>query len=310
MIGGDIAFFMEKVGYKGSVYLWTIEQGKDQGWRYLLGVYLNLVIWFGLSLLLFQLALYLKLIRNTGEDLIVSSAIGSYILSNLMFGVWGLGLWGVMRWIHKRDWRTLIRPGGSIRRGRIVQGFIVWSILIGVPMLLRYGVDPEGLSLSGNWQQWLPFAGLALILTPVQTTVEELFFRGYLIQGLSHLSRRSIVLCGISALIFTLPHLNNPELVYGFWPLSLYYFCFGLLHAWVVLRDGGLELAIGLHAANNLFVALLVTHDNAVIETPALFTTTGFDAWVVLLSFIVRALAFSYLFFPLPIGRKQPQPAR
>jgi len=283
---------------KGALYLDGARLGQPQGWRYGVGIYLNFTLWLALGLVLFQLALLLGIAELEGDQIVIRDPINSYILSNLMFVVWGLGLWGVMSGIHRRHWRTLISPTAQIDWGRIGQGFGVWLALIGGPTVLAYGLDPQILTATVDWGRWLPFAGLALIMTPVQTTVEELFFRGYVIQGLSLISRRSGFLCGISALIFALPHLNNPEMIYGFWPLGLYYLAFGWIHAWVTLQDGRLELAMGLHAANNLFAALLITYDNAVIETPALFSSTGVDPWAILWGFLLRSAGFCYLFFP------------
>ncbi len=295
---------------QGGIYLDVAHQGQPQRWRYLAGIYLNFTIWFGLSLLLFQVAMMSGIARQDQDRIVIVEPLHNYILANLMFGFWGLGLWGVMRWIHRRDWRTLISADGQIDRLRIAQGFGVWMALIGGPTLLAYGLDPQILSVTIDWGRWLPFAMLALIMTPVQTTVEELFFRGYLLQGLGLITRRTGVLCGISAVIFALPHLNNPEVAHGFWPLCLYYFAFGWIHAWVTLRDGRLELAIGLHAANNLFAALFVTYEDAVIETPALFASAGFHPWAVLWGFLIRSLGFCYLFFAPQIKlklKKDPQ---
>ena len=47
----------------------------------------------------------------------------------------------------------------------------------------------------------------------------------------------------------------------------------------MTLLDGGIELAAGYHAVNNLFMGLVVNTDSAVIVTPSLFTIQrdGYD---------------------------------
>jgi hypothetical protein len=56
---------------------------------------------------------------------------------------------------------------------------------------------------------------------------------------------------------------------------SLYYLMMGAFFALVTLRDNRLELAIGAHAANNLFVALLVNPGQSGMPTQAVWQTIG-----------------------------------
>lgn len=39
----------------------------------------------------------------------------------------------------------------------------------------------------------------------------------------------------------------------------------------VIEIDGGLEAAIGIHAANNLFAAIFVNYENSALPTPSVF---------------------------------------
>ena len=63
----------------------------------------------------------------------------------------------------------------------------------------------------------------------------------------------------VSSLLFALPHLLNPE-VYGanLWIAFLPYLTTGLLLSLITLRDGTLELAMGVHAINNIIAFLFV----------------------------------------------------
>lgn len=82
---------------------------------------------------------------------------------------------------------------------------------------------------------------MTLCLTPLQTATEELLFRGYVMQGLSLLVKRPVAIAVISSVIFTLPHLANPEVARAPLLVPLQYVTIGLLLAAVTLRDGRLE---------------------------------------------------------------------
>jgi len=87
-----------------------------------------------------------------------------------------------------------------------------------------------------NLTRFLPFLFLALFFIPIQTSAEELFFRGYLLQEIGLRSRNIWVLSCISGLLFGLPHLLNPEATVNFPLLGFYYFAFGF--SWRLLPCG------------------------------------------------------------------------
>ena len=97
-----------------------------------------------------------------------------------------------------------------------------------------------------------------------------------------------------------LPHLlANPELDSGFLLVALYYFGFGAFLAWVSLRDGTLELAIGAHAANNLFGAIVLGFEGSALNTPSLFYADRFVPAYSLIQFLVAAALFYVVVFVL-----------
>jgi hypothetical protein len=83
---------------------------------------------------------------------------------------------------------------------------------------------------------------------------------------------RGAILITITSLLFTIPHLGNPEMARGEVWGALGYFGFGVFCAVITLQDQGLELALGVHAANNLFASVLVNSWDSVLPSQALFT--------------------------------------
>ncbi len=156
-------------------------------------------------------------------------------------------LYGVVR-LHRRPWRSLIAPDLHIDRRRLaIGGGVEFAILVGQLAIVQ--------ALTGwSWRLVMPGAAaaaafaLGLVLIPLQAASEEILFRGYLTQALGRAVRSRILIAGIVGLLFGLLHLH----AHG--PLTVPYFLIvALIFSLVSLRDDRLELAIGGHAAMNLF---------------------------------------------------------
>ena len=153
--------------------------------------------------------------------------------------------------------------------------------------------------------RFLPFLVLALIFIPIQTSTEELFFRGYLLQELGLHWKNILVLSCFSGLIFGLPHLLNPEATVNYPLLGFYYFAFGFSLAFITLREGRLELALGAHAANNLFSVIVANYTVTVLPSPSLFTIKVLDAVFSVPAAVLGMVIFLFLFVG-PWRRKEP----
>lgn len=91
-----------------------------------------------------------------------------------------------------------------------------------------------------------------LAFLPVWAFFEEVLFRGWLLQQFAALTRNLLAILLIDALIFAFSH-GQTDI-----GASVSHTVFGLVLGYAVLRLGGLEFAVGAHAANNLLLALLV----------------------------------------------------
>ena len=89
----------------------------------------------------------------------------------------------------------------------------------------------------------------------------------------------------LTSLLFGLLHIGNPEVGKLGYGIMLYYIGTGFFLGILTLMDEGLELALGFHAANNLFTALLVTANWTAFQTPSVLRdvsepSMGFDVLV------------------------------
>lgn len=187
---------------------------------------------------------------------------------NLLPFVFGLfGIWIVIRRFHGQPFLELVTGRPAIDWRRCLLGFVLWGSISGSIVWISYLTAPE--DFVWNFRPG-PFAVMALIsvaLIPIQTSVEELIFRAYLMQGFALLARNRWFPLLMTSLIFGLLHAFNPEIDKLGYVILLYFIGTGLFLGVVTLMDDGTELALGFHAANNLVTALLVTADWTALQT-------------------------------------------
>jgi hypothetical protein len=275
-------------------------------WRYIAGSFTILFTWLiiggiATAILLIALGIFQGLPLEDLTQLVFDPSLLGYIpyylVLNFGFLFFLAGIWITIRLIHGRSFRSLITASKFVSWRRVGIGFIAWAGLLGIGTLVEYIFSPETFSITFDARIFFPFAVLAILITPLQTTAEELFFRGYLVQAGSRISRNWIFLSLWSGVLFALPHMTNPEVASNFWVVLLTYFVLGAFLAWISLKDGTIELAIGVHAANNLMAGLLVTFPESVLPTPAILTTTHFDPVFSLISELIICALFYLVVF-------------
>jgi membrane protease YdiL (CAAX protease family) len=173
-------------------------------------------------------------------------------------------------------------------------------ILLGV----SYWLQPNDLMLTFSPGKWLLLLVTSLLLTPIQIAAEELFCRGYLMQGLGLLTRNRWVLVSVPSVLFALGHFSNPEMARGAVWMALQYWSLGVFLALLTLRDNRLELALGIHAAQNMFVLLLANTADSVLQTPSVWTLkdTG-DPRLGLVCLLIQSGIFYWLIFGRRVRR-------
>jgi uncharacterized protein len=268
-----------------ATYVEAAQHGKNDWWRYLLGVVILLVFWPSIGgiatrLVAFALGGQEGLAALGRLDFTAFGPIGGFVVTMTAFPFLLAGILIAVTFVHRRHPRTLVTARERIDWRRVGQGFVAWFVawclVLGVGQYLLY---PAAFSFGGDLVAFALFVPLALVLTAIQTTTEELLFRGYLVQGLSRIWANRIFLALVTAVIFTLPHLLNPEAQAGWLTVFIGYFIAGgLLWVIVSLVDGTTELAIGAHFAHNICSVLVVNHSGTVFTTPALIRVGAYDA--------------------------------
>lgn len=271
---------------KDATYVEAAGWGKYRWWRYLLGLMIILFAWmvvanFASAIVALALGGKEGVAALSRLDYAAFGSVGGFVVVMAGFPVFLAGILIAVSLIHQRHPRTLVTAREKISWTRIghgfVAGFVPWVLLGGLGQYLLY---PNSFSFNSDLKTFVLFVPIALVITAIQTTTEELFFRGYIVQGASLIWSNRVFLAIVSAVIFTLPHATNPEAQEGGWiGMFLGYFVgTGLLYAVVSLIDGTTELAIGAHFANNLAYFLLFNWSGSFFTTPALFSISEYHA--------------------------------
>jgi len=177
------------------------------------------------------------------------------------------GIWLVVKKLHDLPLMSILSGRKNIDYNRILFSFCLSGAIISLMVITGYLISPDNYEINFKLKEFLILLIIAVCLIPIQTSVEEIVFRGYLMQGFGYWFNSRFMALFMSCSVFGILHIANPEVTqlgYGF---IFVYFIVSFMLGITVLMDDGLELVLGFHAANNIFIALLLTSDWTVLQT-------------------------------------------
>lgn len=255
---------------------------RPKRWRFWLGTFVILLAWAIVGTILSLIVL-----PFTGVD------FRALLIDGDVFGAfpgWGFLLFALVsfipfavatllcyRYLLGQPIGQLFAVGVPFRWARVWWGFVTWGVIMGAPTFVALILFPGDYRWNFALETFLPYAIVALLLLPIQTTAEELFFRGWLLQWFSQRFSSIWMLSLLSGVTFSLPHLANPEAAGALLPAFLGYGMIGFVLGWVTIRDRSLEIAIGAHAANNLFASLVVGYEGGALPAEGLWVANEFE---------------------------------
>jgi membrane protease YdiL (CAAX protease family) len=252
-------------------------------WRWIVGTLFILVAWQGLGLLLTVGAAGffdydIQLLFSTDDvdiakvrELPPWSTATTVLISFIPLFIATLLAY---RLVLKRKVKILFTSFEKYSWRRTWVGFAALALIS-----MTFGVGDIILNRDSYTWAWdatefFPYLIIGLTLLPIQTTAEELFFRGWLQQWLDNGKKKQWTISLLSGFFFALPHMANPEVAGNDLLLPIIsYGATGFMLAWVTYRDKTLEIAIGAHFANNFLTALLVSTEDSALPSVSLFTT-------------------------------------
>jgi len=161
----------------------------------------------------------------------------------------------VVRQLHGRRFATLF--GESVVFADLKRAFFGVTVLALAMEVLPPWVGADLVAEVRPLAPWLLAAVVSLPFVLLQTSTEELFFRGYLQQQLAVRWRSPIVWMVLPSAIFGASHYFNAMgpaegVLWAVWATLI-----GIAAADLTARSGSIGAAIGLHFANNVHALLL-----------------------------------------------------
>jgi uncharacterized protein len=242
-------------------------------------------------------ALFAKYAENPGNLglLGINSNFGLFML--LIPFLTGLGCFVLL--IKPLHWRTIqmtVNGTGKIRWERFFISAFVWLILSASYLFLSLKIDPSNFTVNNSSKTLIGLSIISFLFIPFQATLEEVVFRGYLMQGFANLLRNRWSPLILTSVLFGLLHSFNPEVKdLGFFIMMPQYIVFGLIFGVITILDDGIEAAMGAHAANNIFLCIMVTQQSSVLKTDSVFLQQNVQPWIELSSLIVFGIIFIFI---------------
>lgn len=259
-------------------------------WRYVVGAIviflasqLGAIPLMGLALL--KLLSEGKSIDALQDPNVLMTVLDSNLTLFLMLLSFAIGLivlYLVVRFFHKQPFLSVTTSRKKMDWGRFFFGFGLIAITTIAFTGLDYMNNPEDYVVQFNLVPFLILLVIAIVMIPLQTSFEEYFFRGYLMQGIGVAAKNKWMPLILTSVVFGGLHFFNPEVEKMGSIIMVYYIGTGFFLGIMTLMDEGMELALGFHAGNNLVAALLVTADWTVFQTNSILKdvsepTAGID---------------------------------
>ena len=263
------------------MYIENVLKVKNDWWRYFIGCCVVFIA-TQIGSIPFIIAIFSKVgVEGSSQidQFTMMTVLGDsnltlfYFLIPFLFGL--LGLFIVVKFIHKQTFLSLTTSRKKIDFSKIVTSFLLACSIVLLSTITSYLISPEDYLFNFELKPFLILAMISILLIPIQTSFEEYIFRGYLMQGIGAIVKNKWIPLLITSLLFGFLHYWNPE-IDKLGNLSIiYYVLTGLFLGVITLMDKGMELAIGFHAGNNVFLSLLVTADWTVFQTNSIIKNVG-----------------------------------
>jgi len=256
-------------------------EGKNNWVSYLLTIGITVIggILASIALVVLFMLVYFLSMKTTPANIqfdILNNAMIILILVGISYGIIALLFYLCIKFIHKKQFISLINIGNNINTTRILKGAGLWAGIMTLFTLISIIYNKGSLSFHFDPVPFLYLLIISLLVFPLQASFEEIFFRGYLMQGFGLLSKKPVVPLIITTLIFGLIHFYNGTNLAMSITIVLSALILGLMLGIIVLGENGLETAMGAHIANNMFVALFLnSSDSGLGNLPSLITSSS-----------------------------------
>jgi uncharacterized protein len=186
-------------------------------------------------------------------------------------GGMALAFVGVAAQLHHRKLRSYFTAAPRFRWRLLLLGLGLFAVVIAPLVLASAALDPKApvapiVAVSPHLGARLAYAAVVVSMFLLAAAAEELVFRGWLLKVTGAFVGDPRIVLVASGVLFSLIHFD-PNL-----DAFLIRLAMGMGLAWMTLRLGGIEFAIGAHAANNILLLLLIQPMTLKPEPPHAFS--------------------------------------
>ncbi|QPK88914.1 CPBP family intramembrane metalloprotease [Bacillus velezensis] len=287
-------------------------EGRNSVSRYLLSLLLIVGLFFFGSILtvfyMFLTSAFNPSLTINWDEAALSDPLADIYLQHIVYFIAIPGIWIAVCFIMKRRFLSIITPNQSLNWKRIFFGFGTYVVLMFVAGLIDFLIHPDRFTLQEfHASRFLLLLAAAVLLVPIQTSAEEFLFRGFLLQFAGKLTANAVVLTVIIGGLFGALHFGNPEMENGALWAGIGYVTIGMIWTFITVKTGSLEMSLGGHAANNMFLFIFLTEDHSVYGgIPSVFTTAagGYEIYDCISTLVINII-FAWLAFRFVKKEKQ-----
>lgn len=176
------------------MYIEQAYKSLHDGWRYIIGFLIVFI--FGWQLLGVIPLGVVSFLRAGNVSAFFEASLQNFMplfegksnlyLALIIFTFIGglIALLLVIKYLHRQKFTELVTARKKIDWGRVFFSFGVWATFSIIITVIGYYASPEDFQWNFNLLPFLGLLAVTLLLLPLQTSFEELLFRGYLMQGI------------------------------------------------------------------------------------------------------------------------------
>jgi membrane protease YdiL (CAAX protease family) len=188
-------------------------KGNYESWRYIVGVLIIFIGWQIIGAIPLLAVLMVKSLAGGAIPMDVagmSNLLGSNLFLFLMLFSFAFGLVATFIttcFLHRQTLVSLTTSRVKIDWGRVFFAFGLWALITVVIMGLDIYLSPGDYEFNFELRPFIVLCIISVLMIPLQTSFEEYFMRGYLMQGIGIMAGKRWVPLVITSLIFGLLHL-------------------------------------------------------------------------------------------------------
>ena len=259
------------------MFLWDKSYNLKNFWYYILGSFIIILFsTFGQIPLMFYLPSEIPSPDSNPMDILkgIPSNLRLFLIL-ISSAITIPGIWLTVTKLHDLPFISVITGRKKIDFERILYSFMIFGTAISSLVFLDYSLNPDDYQVNFKIKEFIILFIIAISLIPIQISVEEIVFRGYLMQGFGNWFNSRFMALFLSSTVFGLLHFSNPEIDALGNKFIVQYITAGFILGIIALMDDGLELSLGLHAAQNLIGVLILTADWTVLQTESILKYTA-----------------------------------